>query len=168
MLLGFLHSRDRSHQLRVSSITPVYVERMPDKLEEGRLYISASRKLALHKCCCGCGEEVVTPLNSKAGWVVTKEGDQISLYPSIGNWNFACQSHYWIKKNRVVWSYQMSEKEISRVKARDQIDMQAHIAQQNASKKAQNSSPAVVVTERGVPSEKQSWLDLLSAWWRGK
>lgn len=31
------------------------------------------------------------------------DGEVISLYPSIGNRGFQCQSHYFIRRNRVVW-----------------------------------------------------------------
>lgn len=73
---------------------------MPDVLEEGILYISIQYCTAIHKCVCGCGNEVVTPL-SPTDWKVTFDGKTVSLDPSIGNWNFNCKSHYWIIKNKV-------------------------------------------------------------------
>jgi hypothetical protein len=60
---------------------------------------------------CGCGNEVVTPL-SPTDWKLTFDGKTVSLYPSIGNWNFECQSHYWIKKNRIEFADHWSQKEI--------------------------------------------------------
>jgi hypothetical protein len=54
---------------------------------------------------------VVTPL-SPTGWKLKVDGEYVSLYPSIGNWGFPCRSHYWIKRNVVHWSYQMSQREI--------------------------------------------------------
>lgn len=154
--------------MRVSVITPVYVERMPDRLDDGHLYISESRNLALHKCCCGCGEEVVTPLNSKAGWQVIKDGHKVSLYPSIGNWNFACQSHYWIKNNRVEWSYQMTSKEIVRVQARDLKDTQAHIAQQNAMKGMHTKASSAVTSKPKATASQLGWFQKLANWLFGK
>ncbi len=75
-----------------------FVEFIPDRIEDGLLYISVQYCTAIHKCVCGCGNEVVTPL-SPTDWRLTFDGISISLYPSIGNWNFDCQSHYWIKNN---------------------------------------------------------------------
>jgi len=34
---------------------------------------------------------VVTPL-SPTGWSLIFDGETVSLYPSIGNWNFPCRS----------------------------------------------------------------------------
>jgi hypothetical protein len=31
------------------------------------------------------------------------DGKTISLDPSIGNWSFPCQSHYWITSSEVRW-----------------------------------------------------------------
>ena len=77
-----------------------FVEFIPDELEDGILYISLKYCTAIHKCVCGCGNEVVTPI-SPTDWRLTFDGKTISLYPSIGNWNFECKSHYWITNNKV-------------------------------------------------------------------
>ena len=78
-----------------------FVEFIPDNLEEGVIYVSLQYTTAIHKCVCGCGNEVVTPL-SPNDWQLTFNGESISLSPSIGNWNFKCQSHYWIVNNKVI------------------------------------------------------------------
>ena len=78
---------------------PEFVELMPAKLEEGVLYVSMIHAVAIHKCACGCGEKVVTPLDP-SDWTLTFDGITISLYPSIGNWNFGCRSHYFITNNQ--------------------------------------------------------------------
>ena len=31
-------------------------------------------------------------------------GERALLYPSIGNWQFPCRSHYWIRRNRIIWA----------------------------------------------------------------
>jgi putative component of toxin-antitoxin plasmid stabilization module len=46
--------------MRQAELTPVFVDDMPERLEEGRLYVSERHSLAMHLCCCGCREEVVT------------------------------------------------------------------------------------------------------------
>lgn len=100
-----------------------FVEHVPEQLEEGVLYVSIPFETVIHKCCCGCGKEVVTPLSPSA-WKLTFNGETISLYPSIGNWSFECKSHYWIKKNRVVWDVPFTNSQIKRVQKRDLIDNQ--------------------------------------------
>jgi len=96
----------------VSHVIPIFVEFIPETLEDGTLYISEEYSTAVHKCCCGCGLKVVTPLRLKNGWRLTRDGQLVTLYPSIGNWSFPCQSHYWIRRNAVQWSYQMTKEEI--------------------------------------------------------
>lgn len=88
-----------------------FIELVPDVLEDGVLYISIEYCSAIHKCPCGCGNEVVTPL-SPTDWELTFNGKSVSLYPSIGNWNFKCKSHYWIIKNEVKFARKWSDKEI--------------------------------------------------------
>jgi len=78
-----------------------FVEFIPDELEDGILYISLKYCTAIHKCVCGCGNEVVTPI-SPTDWLLSFDGKTISLYPSIGNWNFKCRSHYWITNNEII------------------------------------------------------------------
>lgn len=88
-----------------------FIELVPPVLEEGVLYISVEYCSAIHKCVCGCGNKVVTPL-SPTEWELTFDGKSVSLYPSIGNWNFECKSHYWIIKNKVKFARRWSDKEI--------------------------------------------------------
>jgi hypothetical protein len=79
-----------------------FVEFMPDKIRKGVLYISMKYSTAIHTCACGCGEEVITPLDP-ARWQLFYDGKTVTLKPSIGNWNFQCRSHYFIINNRVVY-----------------------------------------------------------------
>ena len=88
-----------------------FVEFIPRELDEGIVYVSREYGTASHKCCCGCGKEVVTPL-SPTDWMVSVERGLVSLNPSIGNWNFPCRSHYWITKSRIIWAEQWSQEEI--------------------------------------------------------
>jgi hypothetical protein len=97
-----------------------FVQYIPERLCEGTIYISIPFATTAHKCCCGCGNEVVTPL-SPTDWELIFDGKSISLYPSIGNWNFACQSHYWIERNRVKWARRWSRKEIDAVRSHDRL-----------------------------------------------
>jgi hypothetical protein len=99
-----------------------FVVKIPDIIEEGTLYISIPFEIAIHKCCCGCGNEVVTPLSPKQ-WSLTFDGESISLYPSIGSWNLKCQSHYFIRKNVVVWAMAYSKSKIRKIKQSDSDDI---------------------------------------------
>jgi hypothetical protein len=88
-----------------------FVEYLPTELKDQMLYVSMTYATATHKCVCGCGNEVVTPL-SPTDWQLLFDGVSISLTPSIGNWNFPCRSHYWIRHNKIVWARSWSQHEI--------------------------------------------------------
>jgi hypothetical protein len=81
-------------------LTHKFVEYIPEEIQEGVLYISITFRTAIHKCVCGCGNEVVTPI-SKNGWKLSFDGESVSLSPSIGSWNLACKSHYFITNNHI-------------------------------------------------------------------
>jgi hypothetical protein len=104
-----------------------FVEFIPDELKELTLYISITYCTAVHKCCCGCGREVVTPLSPTA-WQLIFDGKTVSLYPSIGSWNLPCQSHYFITKNKVVWAPKWTKKQIARGRAREAKAMENYYA----------------------------------------
>jgi len=97
------------------------VEFIPKVLEEGVLYVSMTYATASHRCFCGCGKKVVTPL-SPTDWQLTFDGDTVSLDPSIGNWSYPCRSHYILHNNRVRWAGSMSDREIRAGRARDVMD----------------------------------------------
>jgi hypothetical protein len=90
-----------------------FVEFIPEDLEQRTIYISIRFATASHLCLCGCGNKVVTPIRP-TDWKLIFDGKTISLDPSIGNWSFACQSHYWIRNNRVKWAPKWSREEIER------------------------------------------------------
>lgn len=102
----------------IHTLQPEFVDSIPKVLDDGKLYISKKYATAVHKCCCGCGQKVVTPLRP-TDWKLRVEGSRVSLWPSIGNWSFPCRSHYWIVKNRVEWSYDMSQAAINAGRRRD-------------------------------------------------
>lgn len=92
-------------------LTHKFIKNVPEVLENGMIYISIDYATAIHKCCCGCGREVVTPF-SPTDWKLSFDGETISLSPSIGNWSFKCQSHYWVTNNQIVWAPKWTEKQI--------------------------------------------------------
>lgn len=113
---------------RIDRLRPEFAEFIPERLDEGVLYISLRYSTAAHLCCCGCGREVVTPLNP-AKWRLAEKNGAVSLFPSVGNWSFPCQSHYWVEGNRVHWAEAMAPEMIAAVKARDRRDAEALVPQ---------------------------------------
>jgi len=112
-------------------LKPSFVEFIPDHLEDGVLYISERFRTCSHNCCCGCGEEVVLPL-SPAEWQLSRDGDAVSIWPSVGNWDYACNSHYVIRGNQVRWAGAMTAHQIRRVKQRDEVALRSQVASTNA------------------------------------
>jgi hypothetical protein len=133
-------------------------------MEDGVLYISEEYETAGHKCCCGCGEKVMTPLNP-AKWRLTKSPNgAVSLYPSIGNWKFACQSHYWIRDNRIIGAGMMSKQRIEAVKSRDKHDSQRYIDQTNQAMKNAEHIKSSAPRQGGLMN---MIANKLSGWWKG-
>lgn len=127
-----------------------FVEAIPEKMEDRTLYISIEYATATHKCCCGCGLEVVTPL-TPTDWKLIFDGETVSLTPSIGNWSFPCRSHYWVDGNVIKWAKRMSDSQIIMVR------------QQDAYNKARYFSSRATPTSRPLPTEQ---LTVTPAPWR--
>lgn len=87
---------------RVGKLRPLFVEYFPDEFESGILYVSMKYAICGHLCACGCGEKVITPLSPKQ-WKIAYNGEDVTLYPSIGNYAFACQSHYFLTNGNIIW-----------------------------------------------------------------
>jgi hypothetical protein len=77
-----------------------FVKYIPEVLEDEIIYISIEFRTVLHKCPCGCGNKVITPI-SQTDWELSYNGESISLSPSILNLNLKCKSHYWIIHNKI-------------------------------------------------------------------
>lgn len=92
-------------------LTHVFVDSFPEPLEPGKLYVSMQYASVAHSCACGCGAEVVTPIRRR-GWRLAFDGESITLSPSIGSHNLACQSHYLIIENEVRWAGRLSKEAI--------------------------------------------------------
>ena len=84
---------------------------MPKQLEEGILYVSYEFSTAAHLCACGCGVKIRTPLGPTE-WNIKNTKDGPSVWPSIGNWQQKCRSHYVIKQGEVLWEESWSEEQI--------------------------------------------------------
>jgi len=89
-----------------------HVHYMPKELKLGVLYVSKEFKTAAHLCACGCGAKIRTPLG-QTEWSIDETNKGPTLHPSVGNWQQACQSHYWIYQGEVRWDYAWSPKQIT-------------------------------------------------------
>lgn len=110
------------------TIEPRFVELIPEELEEGVLYVSREYQTATHLCACGCRSRVVTPLGP-LGWALTEREAGVSLRPSIGNSNFPCRSHYWIREGRVEWAAPLTDRSIAASRQRDQRAKERYFAE---------------------------------------
>jgi hypothetical protein len=143
-----------------------FVEFIPEQLKERTVYVCIPFATVVHKCCCGCGSEVVTPL-TPTDWKLIFDGVSISLYPSIGNWSFRCQSHYWIQHNRVRWAGRWSQQEIEAGRAADML-AKADYFGNDASKTEPPAPTPEVVIKPDVPANtsKPDPKALRPTWWR--
>lgn len=111
--------------MRTEHIEPKFVEAIPEELEPGFLYASIRFRTAQHLCACGCGSRIVTPIKP-AKYSLTYNGETVSLWPSVGNWQKPCKSHYVIKNSRVVWYPEWTDREIGRGRARDRAELREY------------------------------------------
>ncbi len=111
--------------MKLSSITLQHVEYMPKQLEPGILYVSEQFSTAAHLCACGCGEKIRTPLGPTE-WSVVEKAGRPSVWPSVGNWQKACRSHYIIRDGRIVWCNQWSPEQVAAGRFEEQERRKAH------------------------------------------
>lgn len=111
--------------MRYQTLEHRFVRNVPRELDQGVLYISMDYATAIHSCCCGCGDRVVTPF-TPTDWRMTFDGESISLHPSVGNWNQKCRSHYVIQRNRVLEAGSWSKSQIEAESRRDKRAKAAH------------------------------------------
>jgi Family of unknown function (DUF6527) len=135
-----------------------FVTAIPEELEDRTVYVSIDFATVTHRCCCGCGREVVTPL-TPTDWSLIFDGETISLNPSVGNWNLPCQSHYWIRRNRVHWALLWSREQIEAGHAADsQAKASYYGGEPPVAEQPQTSSPipsaAGQPTEAALPGKK--------------
>ena len=139
------------------TLQPLFTEKFPEPLEPGILYISTRYANVAHLCCCGCGEEVTTPL-APTEWSITFDGKTVSLSPSVGNWALACKSHYFITRNQVRWAGSWTDEQVEAGRRRERAASQSYYDPTVG----QPTSPASPDVEDHKPV-KDSWLSRL---WR--
>lgn len=112
---------------RVEELGLERVKYMPRNLEPGVLYVSEEFAIAGHLCACGCGEKVMTPLGPTE-WRFTERHGSASLWPSIGNWQLPCRSHYVIRDGGIVWSGQWTDAQVVSGRAAEERRRQSYYA----------------------------------------
>lgn len=106
------------------------VHYMPKVLEPGLLYVSEEFGAAAHLCACGCGTKVRTPLGPTE-WRVEETSEGPTLQPSVGNWQQACRSHYWIWRGRIEWSGNWTQAQIAAGQRREEQRRHAYFAERD-------------------------------------
>jgi len=139
----------------ITKLNHVFINTIPDELEEGILYISPRFRVIMHSCCCGCKNKVVTPL-SPARWKMTFDGTSISISPSIGNWNFDCKSHYWIQNSEVEWARKWTNSEIEEGKFYEREKRDEYYQKTNSEKETGTTNKDNLKTSK--KKEKKSLL----------
>lgn len=84
---------------------------MPKGIMPGVLYVSEEFGTAAHLCACGCGSKIRTPLGPTE-WAFQESEKGPSIFPSIGNWQLACKSHYWIHEGEIKWAESWTPEQI--------------------------------------------------------
>lgn len=87
------------------------VHHMPKTLAPNTLYVSDEFETAAHLCACGCGAKIRTPLGPTE-WRYEETLSGPSLWPSVGNWQQPCQSHYVIRRGEIIWAAKWSAAQI--------------------------------------------------------
>jgi len=107
------------------------VHYMPKDLEAGVLYVSEEFGAAAHLCPCGCGSKIRTPLGP-TDWSFEETALGPTLYPSVGNWQQACQSHYWIYQGKVIWADQWTPGQIEAGRQSEESRRRAYYEELNS------------------------------------
>jgi len=127
--------------VKISILRPIFVDVMPEfkLINEGFLWISLTHRTINFRCPCGCGELTVLSIHPTR-WHVLFDGKCVSLNGRTGGsiWtSSSCGSHYFIKRNKVIWT--------------DEINS-VHRAKQKGFKQSEG------VEELGDRSTRQSWF----------
>ncbi|MGD9724786.1 MAG: DUF6527 family protein [Nitrospiraceae bacterium] len=106
---------------------------MPKELQPGILYVAEEYGAAAHLCACGCGMKVRTPITPNR-WVLTVSSHGPSLWPSVGNWQQPCKSHYVIKDGSIVWCDTWTPEQVSAGREREKAKRQFYYDELYASR----------------------------------
>ena len=120
--------------MRTKTWQLIWVEDMPETMEGGKIYLSIKHRLTEHLCACGCRAEVSLPLG-RNDWKIEYDGETVSIWPSVGNWQLPCKSHYIIRENKTRWCRRWFEKGILTGRARGRKEKQQDIEKRQKKRK---------------------------------
>lgn len=135
-----------------------FVDAFPEHLAPGVLYVSLEYGSAAHSCCCGCGEEVVTPI-TPTDWNITYDGETVTLHPSVGSWTLPCRSHYVLRRGRVIEAPSWTDAEIAAERRRDRRTKAAYFG-------AEHDLPALPPEPEPVGDDAQAAPPPTGGWWQ--
>lgn len=144
--------------MRYTRLEHEFVEYIPETLEAGTLYVSMAFSTVAHKCCCGCGREVVTPL-TPTDWKLVFDGETVSIRPSIGNWDFPCRSHYLIDRGRVVEARPWTDAQVAAERRRDHRAKASFFGEEDVAEKPEPVSRESRKATGRVWVSIKRWLD---------
>lgn len=142
-----------------------FVEHFPDVLKPGVLYVSLEYGSVAHSCCCGCGEEVVTPL-TPTDWNITYDGETVTLHPSVGSWTLPCRSHYVIRRGKVIEAPSWTDAEVSAERRRDRKAKARYFGQTDFAARADPLPDQQFKAGDEKASSRKGWWRRLSQLWR--
>lgn len=84
-----------------------FTDDIPNVLNKNRLYVIGRHNhywLIIFKCPCGCKGAIYLNLlkEEKPNWDFEVIKDKITIIPSIKTIK-ECQSHFWIRNNKIIW-----------------------------------------------------------------
>jgi len=138
----------------METLSHKFVDVIPEHLEQGVLYVSGSRRTAIHLCVCGCGNEVVTPI-SPTDWQLKFDGETISLSPSIGLWEFNCRSHYWITRSKIMHSGAWTDSQVQDGRKREKKRRDKFY---DTKPDVHKEKPNISVSSK-LPEKKRRWFE---------
>lgn len=109
-----LHARIKSFWRKWHSSSAGYLEvtfvssmsDVPDHIDKTIFIVGSTPKWVIFDCPCDRGHRLSVPLMKSVSphWRLTRHGKTISLWPSISVTDGPCDSHFWLRKNRVEWA----------------------------------------------------------------
>ena len=127
-----------------------HVQFMPKELLPGVLYVAKEYGAAAHLCACGCGSKIRTPL-APTEWQLVETREGPTLWPSVGNWQKPCRSHYVIDRGRIEWHGQWSQSQVAQGRMREQQRREAYFAMRDRQREGKRT---------GIWNRMKHWLGL--------
>lgn len=125
----------------MTTLTTCFVDRIPEQLTDGMLYVSMEYGTVVHRCACECGGEVITPL-TPTDWTLIYNGDGVSLRPSISNSSSGCGAHYFVTDSTVRWCRPLTPVQTAGRQARDRFAKDVYYADATSSETPLVAAPS--------------------------